>query len=251
MLTVIAATPTHAEDADIAKALANPLASLISVPLQFDHNTGYGSTDGSQTVMSVIPVIPFEVGEDWNLITRSVIPYIWQEDIDGASGKQNGLGDTTVTMWFSPKQPTANGWTWGIGPVLYLPTSSDPLLGAGEWGAGPTAIALKQDGPWTVGAFANHIWSFESDAVNSTFVQPFLSYNTKNLWTYTVNSESTYDWNGEEWTIPINFMVSKLVKIGERRVSLKAGARYFADSPASGPDGWGARLSATFLFPKQ
>jgi hypothetical protein len=250
MLPAFYGSTASAGDADLAKALANPLASLVSVPTQLDYNSGYGSLNGSQTVFSVLPVIPFDISDNWNLITRSVIPFVSQENISGASGKQTGLGDSTITMWFSPKATTAGGWTWGIGPVLYVPTSSDPLLGAGEWGAGPTAIALKQDGPWTFGAFGNHIWSFDSDAVNSSFVQPFVSYNTKNLWTYSVNSESAYDWNSEEWTVPVNFMVSKLVTVGDQPISLKAGARYYVDSPASGPDGWGARLSATFLFPK-
>ncbi|WP_331372377.1 transporter [Sinorhizobium chiapasense] len=241
-------------NADLAKKLSNPIASLISVPFQFNYDSGYGPEDGDREILNIQPVIPISLNEDWNLISRTIMPVIWQNDIAGDSGHQFGLGDITQSLFFSPKQPGPGGIIWGAGPVFLLPTATDELLGSGKWGAGPTAVALKQEGPWTYGMLANHIWSFagqsDRDDVSSTFLQPFVAYTTPDAWTFTLNTESTYDWEHNDWSVPINFQVSKLLKFGEQPVSLTAGARYWVESPETGPDGWGVRLAVTFLFPK-
>jgi len=81
--------------------------------------------------------------------------------------------------------------------------------------------------------------------------QPFLAYITRNAWTFMLNSESTYDWETREWSVPVNFQVSKLVKFGKLPVSLMAGARYWTASPEdAGPEDWGAQLAVIFLLPK-
>jgi hypothetical protein len=239
---------------DLAKKLSNPIASLISVPFQGNYDGGYGPNDGSKYTINVQPVIPFTLNENWNVISRTIVPIVWQSDIAGPSGDQFGLGDTTQSLFFSPKKPTASGIIWGVGPAFLLPTATDDLLGGGKWGAGPTAVVLKQSGPWTYGALANHIWSFAGDDdrqdVNSTFLQPFISYTTPKAWTFALNTESTYDWEAEQWSVPINFTVAKLVKVNKQPIQLTAGIRYWAESPDNGPDGFGARLAVTFLFPK-
>jgi hypothetical protein len=255
IIVLAAAAPASAQDADLAKQLSNPIASLISVPFQFNYDSGYGPNDGDRVTMNIQPVVPISLNEDWNLISRTIVPVIWQEDVAGPSGTQFGLGDTVQSLFFSPKAPGPGGIIWGAGPVIMLPTGTDPLLGGEKWGAGPTAVVLKQSGPWTYGILANHIWSFAGDDaradVSSTFLQPFISYTTADAWTFALNTESTYDWESESWSVPVNFMVSKLVKFGEQPVSLGAGIRYWAESPEAGPDGLGVRASVTFLFPKK
>ncbi|MFQ6182696.1 MULTISPECIES: hypothetical protein [Sinorhizobium] len=240
--------------ADLAKQLSNPIASLISVPFQLNYDRGFGPVDGHRVTLNVQPVIPISLNEDWNLISRTIFPIISQDDIAGPSGDQFGLGDTVQSFFFSPKEPTAGGIIWGVGPVFLIPTGTDDLLGSEKWGIGPTAVVLKQDGPWTYGALANHIWSLAGNDdradVNSTFLQPFVSYTTPDAWTFALNTESTYDWESDQWSVPVNFQVSKLVKFGEQPVSITAGARYWAAAPDNGPQGWGARLAVTFLFPK-
>ena len=239
---------------DLAKKLANPISSLISVPFQSNFDYKIGPRDaGTRYLLNVQPVIPISLNEEWNLISRTILPFISQDDIVPDAGSQTGLGDTVQSLFFSPKQPTCGGLIWGAGPVFLLPTGTDDPLGTDKWGIGPTFVGLKQEGPWTYGMLTNHIWSFAGDDdrpdVNSTFLQPFLTYNTKTATTFSLNTESTYDWEGHEWSIPINFQISQIVKVGDQPLSIGAGLRYWADSPDSGPEGFGFRVVVTFLFP--
>lgn len=241
-----------AAEAELAQQLSNPVADLISAPVQLNYDENIGTAeDGSRWTMNIQPVIPVSLNADWNVISRTIVPVISTDGIPSGAGSKEGLGDTVQSFFFSPKQPTAGGWIWGAGPVFLLPTSTDDRFGAGEWGAGVTGVALTQRGPWTVGGLANHIVDINGDTdINATFLQPFLSYTSPTAWSYTVNSESTYDWEAKDWSVPFNFTVTKLTRFGDQPVSLGGGVRYWAESPDSGPEGWGARLILTFLFPK-
>jgi hypothetical protein len=241
--------------ADLAKKLSNPVAALISVPLQLNFDEKIGPTDsGKRTLLNLQPVVPITLNQDWNLISRTILPVVSQQDIFPGAGSQSGIGDIVQSVFFSPKAPTAGGWIWGAGPVLLLPTGSDDLLSAKKWGAGPTAVLLKQEHGWTYGALANHISSFAGDsaraAISTTFLQPFVSYTTPHAWTYGANTESSYDWKNNQWSVPLNLSVSKVTKIDSQLMSVGGGVRYWATSPDSGPQGWGLRLVVTLLFPK-
>lgn len=243
-------------DADLAKKLANPIASLISVPIKTDYNFGYGSKDGTNITTSIQPVIPFKLSNDLSLVTRTILPIAWQDDIAGNSGTQFGLGDTLQSFFLVPSsRDTALGaFTYGIGPAVTWATSTDRLLGSGTWGLGPTGVFLFQKSGWTWGALATQQWGIAETRsnvpeLNLTLLQPFISYTTPDQWTYALNTESSYNWTSEEWSVPINFTVSKLTRFGQQPVQLQVGVRYWADSPTGGPEGFGARTQISFIFP--
>ena len=243
------------DTAGMAQKLANPLAAMISFPMQLNYDQDFGEHDtGDRFLMNVQPVIPISISKDWNLISRTIMPVVTQDELAVGTGRQTGLGDTTESLWFSPVQPTDKGLIWGVGPVILIPTATDDLLGGGKWGLGPTAVGLRQIGPWTIGGLANHVWSVAGsdnrNDINSTFVQPFVNYTTPTAVTYALNLEASYDWESEQWAVPANLMVSKLKRFDKQMISFQGGIRYWIESTDSGPEGLGVRFAVTLLFPR-
>ena len=248
-------TPQASSKENMAKQLANPVAALISLPMQLNYDKGFGNTsenDSNKWTLNVQPVIPISISDDFNLISRTIVPIVRTDNFPLGSGTNTGVGDIVQSIFISPKAPTENGWIWGAGPVFLVPSGSD--MSADTWGAGPTAVALKQDGSFTYGMLANHIWSTGGDfEISNTFIQPFLTYTNSSAMSVTATTEATYNWeasDGNEWTVPLFLMVTQVGKIGNQLISYGAGVKYYAQSPDGGPDGWGARFVFTMMFPK-
>jgi len=249
--------PAAAQEPDataLAKKLSNPIADLISVPIQFNFDRGLGADgDGERYLTNIQPVIPFGITEDWNVISRTILPVIGLDGVAPA-GSEFGLGDVTQSLFFSPKAAGPGGLIWGVGPVALIPTATDDALGGDQWAAGPTAVALIQRGPWTVGALVNHLWSFagEDDRpdVNASFLQPFIAHTWQTATTLTLNMEMGYDWRENQAAPVVNLLASQILPVGAQLIQIGAGARYWLDGPEGGPEGWGARAQLTFLFPR-
>jgi hypothetical protein len=253
LFSIPASTPAWGEDSsELAKKLQNPVADLISVPFQFNYDESFGPRDAGRYTLNIQPVIPVSVSDDWNLISRTILPVIRQGSPAYGVDDAFGLGDAVQSFFLSPKEPVG-GWILGAGPVFLLPTGTSPEIRSEQLGVGPTAVALQQRSGFTYGALVNHLWNAsdpeENARVNATFVQPFLSYTFPSSTSLTLNAESTYDWTGEDLTLPFNFMVSQVLKAGSQPLSLQAGFRYYAERPSRGPE-WGARFALTLLFPK-
>lgn len=109
-------------------------------------------------------------------------------------------------------------------------------------------------GSWTYGALANHIEKVAGDngraRVSSTFLQPFLSYAVPGGTTLSLNTESTYDWNSNEGSVPVNLVLAKVSKIGGQMVQYGVGLRYWAESTEAGPEGMAVRLNLVLLYPR-
>lgn len=237
---------------DLAKQLSNPVSSLVSIPFQLNWEFGAGEED-PRVVLNFQPVMPFRLGADWNFILRVITPLVSQPPLAEGGETRFGIGDVTLESFFTPAKPGAI--TWGIGPALLLPMTSDPLLGTGKWSAGPTVVVLHQGGAWTLGALATQLWSFAGDDgrddVSQTLLQPFLSYAAPKQVTLTLNAEAGANWraeDGEEWTIPVQLSVGKIVKLGSQPLSFQVGGGYFVEKPDGGPD-WRLRTGVTVLIP--
>lgn len=241
------AQPAGQGDAALAQELANPVASLISVPFQNNTECCFGPDRGVRNTMNIQPVIPYTLNSDMTLIVRTIVPVIYQQQTVAGAGGQAGLGDTTQSFFFAPK---LKGFIFGAGPVFLWPTGTGGF-GSGQWGAGPTFVVLKQQGGLTYGLLFNHIWSFagreDHQRVSTSFMQPFLAYNWPDTTSLGLNTETSYDWTHNQWTVPINLTVGHLFKFGPQRVQFQIGGKYYAES-AQGPQ-WGVRFTTTLLFP--
>ncbi|MCP4259703.1 MAG: neuromedin U [Planctomycetes bacterium] len=239
---------------DLAKKAQNPIANLISLPFQNNTNFGIGPDDETQNILNIQPVWPFSITENWNLITRTILPVISQPDIlTGGDGTITGLGDVTFSSWFSPKD--SGKLTWGAGPILLLPTATDDALGADKWGAGASVVLLTMPGHWVIGSLFSNVWSFAGSGdqdVNLFTWQYFLNYNLPKNWYLTSAPIITANWEADSdntWTVPFGGGFGKIFKIGKQPVNGQVGAYYNVKKPDSGPD-WQLRIQLQFLFPK-
>jgi hypothetical protein len=247
------AQPSSAESAELAKKLSNPVSDLVSVPFQFNCEANVGPSELTRFVLNVQPVMPFSLNEDWNLIARLIMPFVSQPPLSQGDSAASGISDITASFFFSPNK--VSSFIIGVGPAVVLPSTSEPTLGSGKWSAGPTAVVLKQTGPWTYGALWNQVWSFSGDPnrtdVNQMFLQPFLAYQATQTVTLTAQSEMTGNWkaDNQKWTIPINFLVAKLSSFGVFPASYQIGFGAFPVHADVGPS-WKIRGAIVILLPR-
>ena len=244
-------------DEDLIKKSQNPVAKMISLPFQNNTNFGIGTNSRMQNILNVQPVIPFTAGSV-NIITRTIVPVIYQPDIAATSGGTFGLGDINSTIFFSPAVP--GKIIWGVGPILLFPTATDDMLGTGKFGVGPSGLALTQTGRWSIGVIFNNIWSIAGDSdradVNAFLTQPFVTYNLPHGWNVTTSPIITANWKAgsdDRWLVPVGGGVGKLTRVGKLPVNFSAHGYYNVVHPESANVAyadWTLRAQVQFLFPK-
>lgn len=251
-----AAAQEEPPEQNLAKDIQNPVANLISVPLQDNIDLGVDPGDRVRNTLNIQPVIPVTLTERFNLISRIILPVLYQPDLADGSGGTFGLGDTSATFFVAPSKPGA--LIWGVGPALLLPTATDEVLGTGKWSIGPSVVALVQPEPWSFGVLANQVWSVFGDddrgSVNQLLVQYFVTYNLPDGWYVTSAPIITANWeapSGDQWTVPFGAGAGKLFKAGRLPLNGSLSAYYNAVRPDSpGAADWQLRVQLAFLFPK-
>jgi hypothetical protein len=239
--------------AELAKSAQNPVASLISLPLQNNTDFNFGPQDGTLNTLNVQPVWPFEINENWNLITRTIVPIVSQPGLTSGQSRETGLGDATFTGFFSPKD--SGKWTWGAGPVVLIPTNTDSRLGADEWGVGASVVVLTMPGNWVVGSLVSNVWDIGASAgneVNFFTWQYFINYNMDGGWYLTSAPINTANWeaeSGQKWTVPVGGGAGRVFRIGKQPINASAQYFYNLEHPDQVGD-WSLRLQLQFMFPK-
>lgn len=239
---------------ELNKETQNPIANLTSLPFQNNWGFNVGPDKETDYLVNIQPVMPFQLSDHWNLITRTVLPVTNQPPLLPGTESVFGLSDTTFTAFLSPI--SNSDFTWGVGPAFLIPTGTDNALSERQWGTGPSLIALIQAHSWTVGILTNQIWSYTSapnyPSVNAALFQPFVAYSFPHGWSTSFVSETTSNWEAPEnnrWTVPLDLVLTKIVMFGKQPVVIGGGPRYFPIKPA-GQATWGARFVVSFLFPK-
>lgn len=252
----VASTAAHAEmsSEELAKLSQNPVGNLISVPFQYNANLNYGSEKGTQSVLNIQPVIPVSVNDNWNIITRTILPVIWQPSLGPGDGGASGLGDLQFSAFLSPANP--GKWIWGVGVIAQAPTHSDSKLGSNSWGLGPTFVVLHLDkgSPWVYGVLVNNVWSLDggSQSYSNGLIQPFLNYNLPGGTYLTSSPVITVNWKAsgsQQWTLPVGGGIGHIFHVGKLPINTQVAAYYNAVRPDFAAN-WQIRAQAQLMFPK-
>jgi hypothetical protein len=242
-------------DDELRKEIENPLADLVTVPFQNNLNYNIGPFNRSSNVLNIQPFIPIHVNERWNIITRTVVPFVYQPDVDNVGGGSSGLGDSTETLFLTPTRP--GPVIWGFGPVTLLPTATQVAIGGGKWGFGPAAITEVQTDRWTVGIFLFNIWSVggveSRPAIEQLTLQYFVNYNLPESWYLVTSPIMTADWRapGSGAFLPVGGGIGRIFRVGPARLNGVVQGFYNVVTPegTSSPT-WTLRAQINFIFPK-
>jgi hypothetical protein len=246
----------RAEDrSDLSRLVQNPVASVISVPLQNNLTPGVGPRSEPQNVLDIEPVVPVRLTDDWNLISRTIIPLTHEPELAPGIGSTDGLGDISLALYLSPAA-TSRSFIWGVGPAFTFPTASNDRLGQGKYSAGFSAVALTMQGPWLVGALVTDVAALGGDSdrrsVHQMLMQPFINYNFAGGWYLTSSPIITANWgarNGQQWTVPLGGGGGRAFRVGKQALSAYIQAFENAVKPQGGGN-WTLRVQLQLLFPK-
>jgi hypothetical protein len=245
---------SKADESSIAKESQNPIGNLTILPFENYTNFGFGPHKGTQDVLQFEPVVPFHITPDWNLIARAIIPAVWNPSLSPAPSVPQGIGPTDFSAFFSPSHPV-NGWTWGVGPIVQIPTISSPTLGSNVWGVGPTAVVVKTEGPIVAGLLVNNVFSLGGTSgpggtrYAKFLAQPFFNYNFDNGWfvgTAPIITANEYG-SGQRWTLPIGAVAGRVIRLGKIPIKLSLGAYYNAVTPQYGAK-WTIQTVVAVIF---
>ena len=256
--------PAYAqEDDNLRQEARNPLADMVALPIQYETYLGIGPDDEAAHIMTVQPVYPIKLNEDWNFVTRTLVPLVYiPESVAGLNilpqglggDTKFGLGDINFSAYLSPSE--VKGLIWGVGPSINIPTATDELLGSKKWSAGPTAVVLKQTERWNLGLLYRHLWSFAGEKdradVNQSLLQPWVSYNLNEEWYVISESIITANWeqddNSQRFVVPVGGGIGRFFYMGKQAVDISLSYYHNIEKPDAGPEDI-IRFSINFIWP--
>jgi len=247
-----AAAPESDTDTELSKEIENPVTRRITLPLRYEAEFLDGAYKTTKDTFEIDQaVVPFQLNEDWALITRTKLPVEALPPKKLGESWAFGLSNGYTTFFLSPEH--GEGFYWGVGPVLYYPSAGNSALGPMKWGSGPSAAFTKQDeSPWVFGAILNNIWSFGGPGgTNQLFLNPFVHYHFADGWSLGSSPEITTNWiaSGGKWTVPVGADVGKGFHLGGQAMKLDFSTYYNAVRPKAGNDTWLLQVKLTFQFP--
>jgi len=240
---------------ELAKQVQNPIANLISVPFQENLDYNIGPYERARSTLNIQPVVPVSLTPELMLITRTIVPIVYQPDVGNSGGGSSGLGDINPAFFFSPVDH--GPLIWGVGPTFLLPTATQRATGSGKWSIGATAVGLLQPGKLTIGVLASNVWSVSGPddrvPVNQMTIQYFINYNLPKAWYLTSSPILTANWQAEPhgiWTIPFGGGVGKIFKLGKLPLNGTLQMYRNAFRPDIVPSAsWQLRVQIALLFP--
>ncbi len=278
-LVAMLASPVRAEDpapeptadgakslSDLNKKLTNPVSSIWSIQFQennFRVSPGPGEGGRWSTNLILQPVMPVSINDDWNLITRPVLPLFVSQahpEVGHPSdpGRSTAFGDITLLNLISPGPSLVGQWLLGLGPSWIFPTAPSDFTGQGKYQVGPAALVGYLSDKWIVGALVQDWWSYGGKGgrseTSSMNLQPIAAYFLPDGWSVGYSGNILANWEAERgsnvWTIPIGAQVSKVQKFGKLPIKFALGLQWFPIQPEQYGQDWNVQIQITPVVPK-
>lgn len=235
----------------LARQMANPLSSITNIPLQNNFDFKVGPYSGFRYNLNVQPIFSFRLTENWNVMSRSIVSFISQNNVIAENSSQTGIGDILQSFFLTPGKVKSK-FIWGAGPVISIPTATNDVFRSNKWSIGPTILLVRKDKHFTVGALMNSLWSFAGSGTNdvsTTFIQPFISYTAKRGRSYSMGSENTQDWNNDIFGGDITIILAQILKIKKQIIQFGIGPKFYYGNNPYNPK-WGIRFNIALIYPK-
>ena len=238
---------------ELARKMQNPVSDRLSFSFVGDLNFRAGLNKETQGIFKIRSIKSFNLGDNWNLVARPVIPVIHQPEIVPGRGDQFGLGDISLALFLTPR--SSRFAVFGVGPTVVFPSATEKTLGLGKWRVGPALAVVSMPGPWIFGTVVSNLWSVGGNSnradVNSLTVQPFVYYNFPSGWYLYSAPTITAAWtahHSDRWIVPLGGGFGKIFKIGEQKMNAAVQAFHNIEQTTVIGD-WTLRLQFQFLFP--
>lgn len=236
---------------EVARELANPNNSLASLTFKnqfrwYDGDLPHADRQKNYTMLFQ-PVFPFSMGETdsegkGTFFVRPAFPLLVDQPVFDASkldfDGQTAVGDIGFDIGYGVTEK--DGLLWAFGMVGTLPTATDEDVAGKELTLGPEALIAKFEKWGLYGIFPSHQWDvagWSGEYYSVSQVQGFLKFLPGGGWNVGSSPIMNYNWDINEWSIPLNLTIGKTLKMGQTPVKLEFEINYYVKQyDAFGPE---------------